>query len=168
MASPHVSDIRCFLGRYYECGAFFLRWIKAEKSLARTTRHGYQEHLDNYLVPHLEHINRRDLKVRHLDLMYNAIERENAERILHGLRVTELQEARDEVHRAWVKTAGYAKREERRPFIFLGPRRGGMAALPWTEVSTDALAADLPADRGGRPQAVRRSPEGRKRPHRKR
>ncbi len=98
------------------CGAFFLRWIKAKKSLARTTRHGYQEHLDNYLVPHLGHIKRRDLKVRHLDLMYNAIERENAERILHRLRVTELQEARDEAHRAWVKTAGYAKREERRPY----------------------------------------------------
>ncbi|MFF9040404.1 hypothetical protein ACF090_33605 [Streptomyces sp. NPDC014892] len=48
--------------------------------------------------------------------MYDAIERENAERILHRLRVTELQEARDEAYRAWVKTAGYAKREERRPY----------------------------------------------------
>ena len=25
------------------CGDFFLRWIKAKKSLARTTRHGYEE-----------------------------------------------------------------------------------------------------------------------------
>ncbi|MFJ5307424.1 tyrosine-type recombinase/integrase [Streptomyces sp. NPDC088350] len=97
-----------------KCGDFFLRWIKAKKSLARTTRHGYEEHLNNYLLPHLGHIKRRDLKVRHLDLMYDAIEKENAERILHRLRVDQLQKDRDEAHRAWVKVSGYAQREERR------------------------------------------------------
>ncbi|MDX3224475.1 tyrosine-type recombinase/integrase [Streptomyces sp. ME19-01-6] len=91
---------------------YLRRWIETKKKLARTTRHGYQEHLDNYLVPHLGHIKRRDLRVRHLDLMYNAIERENAERILHRLRVEELTEARDAAHRAWVRAAG--KKEERR------------------------------------------------------
>ncbi|WP_073751533.1 tyrosine-type recombinase/integrase [Streptomyces sp. CB03234] len=96
------------------CGDFFLRWIKAKKSLARTTRHGYEEHINNYLLPHLGHIKRRDLKVRHLDKMYDAIEKENAERILHRLRVDQLQKERDAAHRAWVKTAGYAKKEERR------------------------------------------------------
>jgi integrase len=97
-----------------KCGAFFLRWIKAKKSLARTTRHGYEEHLNNYLLPHLGHIKRRDLKVRHLDRMYDAIEKENAERVLHRLRVDQLQKDRDDAHRAWVKVAGYAQREERR------------------------------------------------------
>lgn len=97
-----------------KCGDFFLRWIKAKKSLARTTRHGYEEHITNYLLPHLGHIKRRDLKVRHLDKMYDAIEKENAERILHRLRVDQLQKDRDDAHQAWVKTAGYAKREERR------------------------------------------------------
>lgn len=99
-----------------ECGDFFLRWLNAKRSLARTTRHGYEEHVNNYLIPHLGHIKRRDLKVRHLDLMYDAIAKENAERILHRLRVNELQEARDEAHQAWVRVAGYAKREERRPY----------------------------------------------------
>ncbi|MFE2179314.1 tyrosine-type recombinase/integrase [Streptomyces sp. NPDC059455] len=94
------------------CGDFFLRWIKAKKSLARTTRHGYEEHINLYLLPHLGHIKRRDLKVRHLDKMYDAIEKENAERILHRLRVDQLQKERDEAHRAWVKAAG--KKEERR------------------------------------------------------
>ncbi|MGW0542272.1 tyrosine-type recombinase/integrase [Streptomyces griseoincarnatus] len=94
------------------CGDFFLRWIKAKKSLARTTRHGYEEHINNYLLPHLGHIKRRDLKVRHLDKMYDAIEKENAERILHRLRVDQLQRDRDAAHRAWVKAAG--KKEERR------------------------------------------------------
>ncbi|MGW1914936.1 tyrosine-type recombinase/integrase [Streptomyces sp. NPDC002076] len=95
-----------------KCGDFFLRWIKAKKSLARTTRHGYEEHITNYLVPHLGHIKRRDLKVSHLDRMYDAIEKENAERILHRLRVDQLQKERDDAHRAWVKAAG--KKEERR------------------------------------------------------
>lgn len=95
-----------------KCGDFFLRWIKAKKSLARTTRHGYEEHINSYLLPHLGHIKRRDLKARHLDKMYDAIEKENAERILHRLRIDQLQKERDAAHRAWVKAAG--KKEERR------------------------------------------------------
>ncbi|WP_407286474.1 tyrosine-type recombinase/integrase [Streptomyces sp. BP-8] len=95
-----------------KCGDFFLRWIKAKKSLARTTRHGYEEHINNYLLPHLGHIKRRDLKARHLDLMYDAIEKQNAERTLHRLRVNQLQKDRDDAHRAWVRAAG--KTEERR------------------------------------------------------
>ncbi|EST24207.1 tyrosine-type recombinase/integrase [Streptomyces roseochromogenus] len=95
-----------------KCGDFFLRWIKAKKSLARTTRHGYEEHIHNYLIPHLGHIKRCNLKVRHLDLMYDAIEKENAERVLHRLRVDQLQKDRDAAHQAWVRAAG--KKEERR------------------------------------------------------
>ncbi|AJC58541.1 site-specific integrase [Streptomyces sp. 769] len=95
-----------------KCGDFFLRWIKAKKSIARTTRHGYEEHINNYLLPHLGHIKRRDLKVRHLDKMYDAIEKENNERILHRLRVNQLQDERDAAHRTWIKAAG--KKEERR------------------------------------------------------
>ncbi|MFJ2247509.1 tyrosine-type recombinase/integrase [Streptomyces sp. NPDC094461] len=97
-----------------KCADYFLRWIKAKKSLARTTVHGYEEHIANYLIPHLGHTKRRDLKVRHLDKMYDAIEKENAERILHRLRVDQLQKDRDSAHQAWVRTAGYAKKEERR------------------------------------------------------
>ncbi len=67
-----------------------------------------------YLLPHLGHIKRRDLKVRHLDKMYDAIEKENSARILHRLRADQLQKDRDDAHQTWVRTAGYAKREERR------------------------------------------------------
>ncbi|MGW7486790.1 Arm DNA-binding domain-containing protein [Streptomyces sp. NPDC054786] len=91
---------------------YLRRWIKAKKSLARTTRHGYQEHIENYLLPHLGHTKRRDLRVRHLDRMYEAVEKENAERVLHRLRVGELTQARDAAHTAWVRAAG--KKEERR------------------------------------------------------
>ncbi|MER7685765.1 hypothetical protein [Streptomyces sp. NPDC097610] len=44
--------------------------------------------------------------------MYDAIQKENAEPILHRLRVDELTAARDSAHTAWVRAAG--KIEERR------------------------------------------------------
>jgi hypothetical protein len=87
-------------------------WLKRKKSLARTTRHGYEEHIDLYLEPHLGHIKRRDLKLRHIEAMYDAIERENAERLLHHAKVVELQEARDAAYTAWVRAAG--RKEKRR------------------------------------------------------
>lgn len=48
-------------------------WIERKKSLARTTSHGYEGHIRLYLKPHLGHIKRRDLKLRHLEAMYTAI-----------------------------------------------------------------------------------------------
>ncbi|MGK5692956.1 tyrosine-type recombinase/integrase [Streptomyces sp. URMC 128] len=44
--------------------------------------------------------------------MYDAIERENAERLLHHAKVVELEEARDAAHGAWVRASG--NKEERR------------------------------------------------------
>ncbi|MFJ5737250.1 tyrosine-type recombinase/integrase [Streptomyces microflavus] len=93
-------------------GDYLRRWIETKKTLARTTRHGYEEHLENYLLPHLGHIKRRDIRVRHLEVMYTAIERENAERVLHRLRIHELKEARDAAYTAWVRAKG--KGDERR------------------------------------------------------
>lgn len=83
-------------------------WLKRKKRLARTTRHGYEEHITLYLEPHLGHIKRRDLRLRHVEAMFDAIERENAERLLHHAKVVELKEARDAAHTAWVRTAGRA------------------------------------------------------------
>ncbi|MFE4307372.1 tyrosine-type recombinase/integrase [Streptomyces sp. NPDC056891] len=87
-------------------------WIGRKKRLARTTTHGYEDHIRLYLRPHLGHIKRRDLKLRHIEAMFTAIERENAERLLHHARIVELTEARDAAHTAWVRASG--KTEERR------------------------------------------------------
>ena len=95
-----------------KCADFFARWIKAKKALARTTAHGYEGHIASYLAPHLGHIKRSELRVRHLTRMYDAIEAENAERLLHHARVEELEQARDAAQTAWVQAAG--KGEERR------------------------------------------------------
>ncbi|WP_435843274.1 hypothetical protein [Streptomyces gardneri] len=70
-------------------------WLKRKKSLARTTTNGYEDHVRLYLQPHLDHIKRRDCKLRHVEAMYDAIEKENAERLIHHARIVELQEARD-------------------------------------------------------------------------
>ncbi|MEU9097099.1 tyrosine-type recombinase/integrase [Streptomyces sp. NPDC048361] len=94
-------------------------WLKRKWSLARTTSHGYEEHVRLYLEPHLGHIKRRDLKLRHVEAMYDAIERENAERLIHHARIVELQEARDAAHTAWVRAAGKmaARRAARRVYL---------------------------------------------------
>lgn len=94
-------------------------WLKRKRRLARTTRHGYEEHIALYLEPHLGHIKRRDLKLRHIEALYDAIERENSERLLHHAKVIELQDARDAAHTAWVRTAGMktARRLTRRLYL---------------------------------------------------
>ncbi|WNZ11701.1 hypothetical protein [Streptomyces sp. 11x1] len=88
------------------------QWLKRKKRLARTTHQAYKEHIDLYLQPQPGHIKRRDLKLRHIEAMYDAIERENAERLIHQAKVAELEEARDAAYRAGVQASG--KKEERR------------------------------------------------------
>ncbi|MEY2226883.1 tyrosine-type recombinase/integrase [Streptomyces sp. BF23-19] len=81
-------------------------WLKRKKSLARTTLHGYEEHVALYHLPHLGHVKRRDLKLRHIEAIYAAIERENAERLIHHAKVVELTQARDTAHTTWVRASG--------------------------------------------------------------
>lgn len=87
-------------------------WVERKGSLARTTSHGYEGHIRLYLMPHLGHIKRKDLHARHIEAMYAAIKKENAERLLHHGRVVELAEARDAAKEAWIRASG--KGEERR------------------------------------------------------
>ncbi|WP_314618169.1 hypothetical protein [Streptomyces stackebrandtii] len=87
-------------------------WLKRKKSLARTTTNGYEDQVRLYLQPHLGQIKRRDCKLRHVEAMCNAIEKENAERLIHHARIVELQETRDAAHTAWVRASGNV--EERR------------------------------------------------------
>ncbi|WP_327413910.1 tyrosine-type recombinase/integrase [Streptomyces sp. NBC_01233] len=87
-------------------------WVERKGSLARTTSHGYEGHIRLYLMPHLGHIKRKDLHARHIEAMYAAIKKENAERLLHHGQVVELTEARDAAKEAWIRASG--KGEERR------------------------------------------------------
>ncbi|MFE7098493.1 tyrosine-type recombinase/integrase [Streptomyces erythrochromogenes] len=93
-------------------GDDFGAWLERKGNLARTTSHGYEAHVRLYLMPHLGHIKRKDLHARHIEAMYAAIKRENAERLLHHGRVVELTQARDAAKEAWIRASG--KTEERR------------------------------------------------------
>ncbi|WJV48859.1 site-specific integrase [Streptomyces flavofungini] len=115
-------------------------WLKRKRNLARTTRHGYEEHIKLYLEPHLGHIKRRDLKLRHIEAMYDAIERENAERLLHHAKVVELELKRDAAHTAWVRAAGkqQERREARRAYLKANAalREGRMGKRKITSAAT--------------------------------
>ncbi|MHA7956381.1 tyrosine-type recombinase/integrase [Streptomyces sp. L500] len=80
---------------------YLTRWIESKRALARTTAEGYQEHIDLYLIPHLGRYRLRDLRVHHLDAMYDAIKRENAERLLHHARVEEAKHTAATTKQVW-------------------------------------------------------------------
>ncbi|WP_250279924.1 site-specific integrase [Frankia sp. Cppng1_Ct_nod] len=71
---------------------------KRLKGLAESTLHGYQDHIDLYLVPHLGHIALRDLRASHLEGMYNAILAGNKAKIAAGRR-TVSQATLHSIHR---------------------------------------------------------------------
>ncbi|MFE5089418.1 tyrosine-type recombinase/integrase [Streptomyces sp. NPDC056638] len=91
---------------------YLTSWLKRKRALARTTSHGYAEHITNYLIPHLGHIKRRDLRPRHIEAMYDAVEEANAKRVIHRARVEELATAMEDAKRAWVQAETV---QERRP-----------------------------------------------------
>ncbi len=115
---------------------------------------------------HLGHIKRRDLKLRHIEAIYDAIERENAERLIHHAKVSsffgsgvkrgeyptnlaklvELPAVKRPKALVWTpeQTGQFLDfvSDDRlcamwHAFIFRGPRRGEMCALSWPEASPD-------------------------------
>ncbi|GAA1353760.1 tyrosine-type recombinase/integrase [Streptomyces beijiangensis] len=80
---------------------YLTAWLERKRALARTTAHGYEEHIDLYLVPHLGHIKRRDLRPRHIEAMYDRIEEGNATVQANWLRLEELGKVRDNARARW-------------------------------------------------------------------
>ncbi|GAA3371291.1 tyrosine-type recombinase/integrase [Streptomyces sannanensis] len=91
---------------------FLESWLRRKKKLARTTVHSYEEHINNYLIPHLGHIKRRDLRPRHIEAMYDALEEANGKRLTHLARIEELKADAAAKKAAWVRAE---TQEERRP-----------------------------------------------------
>ncbi|WP_406738519.1 site-specific integrase [Streptomyces sp. NBC_00853] len=94
-------------------------WVERKGSLARTTSHGYEGHIRLYLMPHLGHIKRKDLHARHIEAMYAAVKKENAERLLHHGRVVELTEARDAAKESWIRASGKGERRRQARSAYL-------------------------------------------------
>jgi integrase len=80
---------------------FLARWIEAKKALKDTTSHGYQEHIDLYLVPHLGHLKVRDLRLHHIEAMFTAIEEETNKRVADRIQADSLGELERSAHAVW-------------------------------------------------------------------
>lgn len=102
---------------------YLARWIGSKRALARTTAEGYQEHINLYLIPHLGRYRLRDLRVHHLDAMYDAIKKENAERLLHHARVEEAKHTAATLKQTWQNSmlntpqGSPLRRDHRRAFL---------------------------------------------------
>ncbi|MEV4741794.1 tyrosine-type recombinase/integrase [Streptomyces sp. NPDC049555] len=60
---------------------YLTAWLKGKRNLARYTYSNYRDDINNYLIPHLGRYRLRDLRLRHLDAMYDAIQKENDKRL---------------------------------------------------------------------------------------
>ncbi|MEV4672192.1 tyrosine-type recombinase/integrase [Actinomadura sp. NPDC049382] len=65
------AQIKVLVGQYLD------DWLKAQKGLRRTTLNLYEGHVRNFLKPHLGHVELDRLRVRHLDDMFEAIDKAN-------------------------------------------------------------------------------------------
>ena len=61
-------------------GKFLDDWLNGNRGLRKNTRNSYAGHIENYLKPHLGHVELGRLRVAHLDDMFTAIH-EQAEQI---------------------------------------------------------------------------------------
>jgi integrase len=60
-------------------GEYLTAWLAGRRGLAEKTRRGYQDHIRLYLIPHLGHVPIQDLGTGHIEAMYAALEKRNAE-----------------------------------------------------------------------------------------
>lgn len=80
---------------------FLVRWLEAKKALKGTTTHGYQEHIDLYLIPHLGHLKMRDLALHHIEAMFAAIAAESEKRVADRIEAESLRELERKAHVTW-------------------------------------------------------------------
>jgi integrase len=59
--------------RRLKVGPFLRSWLEGKKSLAESTRRGYEEHITLYLDPGLGHLHLAELREEHLDALYQAM-----------------------------------------------------------------------------------------------
>ncbi|NUK14079.1 tyrosine-type recombinase/integrase [Streptomyces lunaelactis] len=84
-------------------GEYLRRWLDNQHDLKATTRNGYEDYLRLYFTPHLGHIKLRELRPRHIEEMFTAIQAEN--------RVKENNQEAAQLAREAEKKAGAAWRD---------------------------------------------------------
>ncbi|MGH3657900.1 MAG: site-specific integrase, partial [Micromonosporaceae bacterium] len=58
---------------------YLTEWLAGRRGLAEKTMRGYHDHTRLYLIPHLGHVPIQELRARHIDAMYTALEERNGE-----------------------------------------------------------------------------------------
>ncbi|CAM5315302.1 tyrosine-type recombinase/integrase [Streptomyces abikoensis] len=56
---------------------FLTTWLKSKRGVARHTIRNYRDNTTRFLIPHLGMYKMRDLRLHHLDAMYNAMQEES-------------------------------------------------------------------------------------------
>ncbi|WP_187645670.1 site-specific integrase [Streptomyces sp. TRM49041] len=84
---------------------FLRRWIEKKVNLKRSTRKGYQDHIDRVFVPHLGHLKMRDLRTRHIQEMFEQIWRDNETHAANRATAAAAEAEVDAAHTAWKAAA---------------------------------------------------------------
>nr|WSZ96867.1 site-specific integrase [Streptomyces sp. NBC_00857] len=85
-------------------GEYLRRWLDNQHGLKATTKHGYEDYLRLYFTPYLGHIKIRELRPRHIEEMFTAIQAENLVREKNQEDAQLAREAEKKAHTAWRDT----------------------------------------------------------------
>ncbi|MER8001651.1 site-specific integrase [Streptomyces sp. NPDC095613] len=85
-------------------GEYLSRWLDNQHDLKATTSKGYEDYLRLYFTPHLGHIKLRELRPRHIEEMFSAIQAENKAKEKNQEAAQLAREAEEEAHSAWRNT----------------------------------------------------------------
>jgi hypothetical protein len=58
---------------------YLTTWLASRRGLADKTTRGYADHIRLYLIPHLGNVPIQQLDTRHIEAMFTALERRNAD-----------------------------------------------------------------------------------------
>ncbi|WP_406172091.1 tyrosine recombinase XerC [Streptomyces sp. NBC_00996] len=80
---------------------YLRRWLDNQHDLKATTRNGYEDYLRLYFTPHLGHIKLRELRPRHIEEMFAAIQAENKVKEKNQEAAQLARAAEQKAHAAW-------------------------------------------------------------------
>ena len=80
---------------------YLCRWLDNQHELKRTTRNGYEDYLRLYFTPYLGHIKLRELRSRHIEDMFAAIQKLNQDKEENQDKAQKARDAERAAHDAW-------------------------------------------------------------------
>ncbi|MBC9725059.1 tyrosine-type recombinase/integrase [Streptomyces sp. TRM68367] len=82
-------------------GEYLRRWLDNQHDLKATTKKSYEDYLRLYFTPYLGHIKLRELRPRHIEEMFAAIQAENKVKEKNQAAAQLAREAEKKAHAAW-------------------------------------------------------------------